>query len=100
MSSPSSATSSPRPVSRKGRISAIVGRSQRGPGRPKEPTDAVTKDALWKRAQRADSRPPDRGMVRDHLDGQYGRKSPRTQYISRAEHNRISAERRLKRKAG
>jgi hypothetical protein len=85
-------------VKRSARISAIVGRHQRGPGRPKEPTAQVTKDALWKRAQRADDRPPNRGMVRDHLDGQYGRKSPRTQYLTRAEHNRVSAERRVKRK--
>jgi hypothetical protein len=80
------------------RIAAAVARAQRGPGRPMEPTSTVTKDALWKRAQRADSRPPNRGMVRDHLDGQYGRKSPKTQYISRAEHNRVSAERRVRRK--
>lgn len=85
-------------MARSKRISAIVGRHQRGPGRPMEPTASVTKDALWKRAQRSDSRPPNKGMVRDHLDGQYGRKSPKTQYLTRAEHNRVSAERRLKRK--
>jgi hypothetical protein len=84
---------------RKRRISTVIAKHQRGPGRPMEPTASVTKDALWKRAQRADDRPPNRGMVRDHLDGQYGRTSPTTQYISRAQHNRVSAERRVKRKA-
>lgn len=87
-------------MKRKSRISQIVARHQRGPGRPMEPTASVTKDALWKRAQRSDSRPPNRGMVRDHLDGQYGRTSPKTQYISRAEHNRVSAERRVKSRKG
>jgi hypothetical protein len=85
---------------RRSRISAIVGRHQRGPGRPMEPTASVTKDALWKRAQRADDRPPNRDMVRDHLDGEYGRRSPKTQYISRAQHNRIHAERRVRRRKG
>lgn len=87
-------------ANRSKRISAIVARHQRGPGRPMEPTASVTKDALWKRAQRADDRPPNRGMVRDHLDGQYGRKSPKTQYLTRAQHNRVSAERRVKSKKG
>jgi hypothetical protein len=72
--------------------------ARRGPGRPMEPTAQVTKDALWKRAQRSDSRPPNRDMVRDHLDDSYGRKSPKTQYVSRAEHNRIHARRRIQRK--
>jgi hypothetical protein len=85
-------------LKRSSRISAIVARHQRGPGRPMEPTASVTKDALWKRAQRSDSRPPNRGMVRDHLDDSYGRKSARTQYVSRAAHNRIHAKRRLRRK--
>lgn len=86
-------------MSRSKRISSLVARHQRGPGRPMEPTAEVTKDALWKRAQRSDSRPPDKGMVRDHLDDSYGRKSPKTQYVSRAQHNRIHAKRRVKRKA-
>lgn len=86
-------------ATRSNRVSAAVSRAQRGPGRPMEPTAQVTKDALWKRAQRADDRPPNRGMVRDHLDGQYGRTSPTTQYITRAQHNRVSADRRIKRKA-
>jgi hypothetical protein len=87
-------------VKRRDRISNVVARVQRGPGRPKEPTSQVSKDALWKRAQRADNRPPNRGMVRDHLDDAYGRKSPKTQYVSRAEHNRIHAKRRVRRKKG
>lgn len=86
--------------SRRKRISAAIARAQRGPGRPKEPTSQVTKDALWKRAQRSDERPPNRGMVRDHLDNAYGRKSPKTQYVSRAEHNRIHAARRIRARKG
>jgi len=87
-------------LKRRRHIAAVIARHQRGPGRPMEPTRTVTKDALWKRAQRADDRPPNRGMVRDHLDGRYGRRSPKTQYISRAEHNRVSAERRVKKRKG
>jgi hypothetical protein len=65
-----------------------------------QPTATVTKDALWKRAQRADDRPPDRGMIRHHVDHAYGRKSPATEYLSRAEHNRRhAAQRRRRRKA-
>lgn len=86
-------------MSRSKRIAAAVRRSQKGPGRPMEPTASVTKDALWKRAQRADKRPPNRGMVRHHPDDAYGRKSAITKYVSRAQHNRIHAKRRIKRKA-
>jgi hypothetical protein len=58
-------------------------------GRPKEPTASVTKDALWKRAQRKDKRPKNKGMIRHHTDGNYGRTSPATKYMSRALHNRL-----------
>jgi len=62
--------------------------------RPRLPISQVTKDALWKRAQRADNRPPAKGMVRHHLDHSYGQKSPRVVYITRAAHNRIHKRRR------
>lgn len=58
-------------------------------GRPKEPTSQVTKEALWKRAQRADNKPKNRGMIRHHTDGKYGKSSSATVYMSRALHNRI-----------
>lgn len=86
------------PRSRSARISALVSKAQRKVGRPMEPTQLVSKDALWKRAQRADNRPPDRGMVRHHPDDSYGRKSPRTHYVTRAEHNRLHAAMRRRRK--
>ena len=82
------------------RISAVVAGLQRGPGRPVEPTASVTKDALWKRAQRADDRPPNRGMVRHHTDHSYGRRSPKVEYLTRAQHNRLHAAKRVARKAG
>lgn len=85
-------------MKRSARISSAVAKLQRGPGRPKEPISQITEAALHKRAQRADGRPPNKGMVRHHPDFSYGRKSPRTTYISRAEHNRIHAEKRVKRK--
>lgn len=58
-------------------------------GRPREPTSQVTKWALWKRAQRSDSRPKDKGMIRHHTDDNYGKDSSATRYMSRALHNRI-----------
>lgn len=63
-------------------------------GRPRLPVSQVTKDALWKRAQRADGHSPDKGMVRHHLDRSYGRKSPRVVYITRAAHNRLHKRRK------
>lgn len=57
-------------------------------GRPRKPITALTNDALWKRAQRADNRPPNKAMIRHHVDRTYGRKSSRVEYISRGEHNR------------
>lgn len=86
------------PRSRRKRISAAVSKAQHKVGRPVEPTAAVTKDALWKRAQRADDRPPNRGMIRHHVDHSYGRKAPKTKYMSRAEHNRLHAQQRRRRK--
>lgn len=83
---------------RRQRISAAVSKVQRGPGRPMEPTATVTKDALWKRAQRADGRPPNRDMIRHHVDHSYGRTTPQTKYMSRAEHNRIHAKVRIYKK--
>jgi hypothetical protein len=62
--------------------------AKRKPGRPKLPISAVTNDALWKRAQRADNRPKNRGMIRHHVDDAYGRKSPQTVYMSRGTHNK------------
>lgn len=87
------------PQSRRQRISAAVSKAQRKVGRPMEPTAEVTKAALWKRAQRADNRPPNRGMIRHHVDDAYGRKKATTQYMSRAEHNRLHAQKRRRRKA-
>lgn len=83
------------PRSRRKRISAAVSKAQRQVGRPMEPTATVTKDALWKRAQRADDRPPNPGMIRHHVDHAYGRKTPATKYMSRAEHNRLHAKARV-----
>ncbi|HEX6456247.1 MAG TPA: hypothetical protein VF009_06975 [Solirubrobacterales bacterium] len=57
-------------------------------GRPRKPIAELTNHALWKRAQRADTRPPNKGMIRHHVDNAYGRRSPKTEYISRGEHNR------------
>lgn len=76
--------------------SRYIGKVKRG--RPRQPVDAVTKDALWKRAQRADKRPPNRGMVRHHGDHAYGRKSPKVSYITRAQHNRLHKKGKLRRK--
>jgi hypothetical protein len=87
------------PRSRRKRISAAVFKAQGKVGRPKEPTAEVSKDALWKRAQRADKHPPNRGMIRHHVDDAYGRKDSKTRYMSRAEHNRLHAKRRRARKA-
>lgn len=68
-------------------------------GRPRLPVAQVGKDALWKRAQRADDRPPNRGMVRHHADRAYGRKSPKTTYVTRAAHNKLhKRKRRVRRK--
>lgn len=77
------------PKKRSKRVSSAVAKAQRPPGRPREPIASITNDALWKRAQRADNRAPNRGMVRHHLDGNYGRRSSQTRYISRAAHNRV-----------
>lgn len=63
-------------------------------GRPREPISAISNDALWKRAQRADRRPPNKRMIRHHVDGDYGRRSTKTEYISRGEHNRRHNRRR------
>lgn len=58
-------------------------------GRPKEPTKSITKWALWKRAQRADNRPKNKGMIRHHVDRNYGRNSSKVVYMSRALHNKL-----------
>lgn len=74
-------------------------------GRPRKPKSQLTNDALWKRAQRADNRPPDKGMIRHHVDRSYGRRSDKTVYMSRGQHNRehrraaVTAEVKRRRRA-
>jgi hypothetical protein len=58
-------------------------------GRPRGPVGSISKWALWKRAQRSDNRPKNKGMIRHHTDKNYGRNSSKTVYMSRALHNRL-----------
>lgn len=64
-------------------------RHQSGPGkvgRPRKSKGELTKYALWKRAERSDTRT---GVDRHHVDNNYGRNSDKFIYVSRGNHNKL-----------
>lgn len=69
-------------------------------GRPKQPTNSISKWGLWKRAQRAHPTPggPNKNLQRHHTDNNYGKQSSKVVFLTIAAHNRLRKGKKYKKK--